>query len=84
MTCFRRGFSRTSVDVFCSLATPLSHDSAGGGGRQIALLDWFRKRTRSTPSGDDWVSGTGRDHSIVVAMSMPQFIGIFKELVATC
>ncbi len=33
----------------------LSHDSASGGGRQIALLDWFRKRTRSTPSGDDGV-----------------------------
>jgi hypothetical protein len=55
MTNFRRGFSRTPVDVFCSLAAPLSHDSAGGGGRQIALLDWFRKRTRSTPSGDDEV-----------------------------
>jgi hypothetical protein len=37
------------------LAAPLCHDSAGGGGRQIALLDWFRKRTRSTPSGDDEV-----------------------------
>ena len=37
------------------LAAPLCHDSAGGGGRQIALLDWFRKRTRSTPSGDDGV-----------------------------
>ena len=36
----------------CSVHSPLlvSHDSAGGGGRQIALLDWFRKRTRSTPS----------------------------------
>jgi hypothetical protein len=54
MTYFRRGFSRTPSDVFCLPAAPLSHDSAGGGG-QIALLDWFRKRTRSTPSGDDEV-----------------------------
>jgi hypothetical protein len=70
----------------CSVHLPLlvSHDSAGGRGWQIPLWDWFRKRTRCTPSGDDGVSGTGRDVSIVVGMSMPQFNGIFKELVATC
>ncbi len=51
MTYFLRRFSRTPSDVLCSLAAPLSHDSAGGGGRQMALLDWFRKRTQAAPLG---------------------------------
>jgi hypothetical protein len=36
----------------CSVHSPLHSATIvpGGGGRQIALLDWFRKRTRSTPS----------------------------------
>jgi hypothetical protein len=45
----------------------ISHDSAGGGGEQIALLDWFRKRTRFTPSGDDGVDSPSPHFPSIVA-----------------
>jgi hypothetical protein len=57
----------------------ISHDSAGGGGRQIALLDWFRKRTRSILSRDDRVklraktaqtAGNYRQHAVCSRLTL--------------